>query len=142
MDPVSAIWIALSSSRFFAGFDFSVMISMIGPDSRSIVERGTPRGGVALGGGPGGSVRGRLIVLVGCSFSTGAAVGLDSVAAAQSLLQNGTTLPSRTPTAGARSGSTGFPHVGQVVMAAPARLLRRTGRSGRRCTAACGRGAP
>src|SRR3569623_2616753 len=112
---------AESWPRFFVGFVASRMISMIGPESRSPAVDGTvigtPLAGV-FGGGCGGSVRGRLIVLVGCSFSgAGAGIGLLPSAAAHSLLQKPTTLPSRTPTAGARSASTGHPQLGQALMA-------------------------
>src|SRR5690606_27179046 len=74
---------------------------------------------------------GRRTIFVGTSL-----VGPLSASAAHSLLQYETTLPARTPTAGARSGSTGLPQTGQLLMATTAPRPPRTERSvGRRTRA-------
>src|SRR5690242_7934827 len=101
----------------------SCRISITGPLSRSATLFGTPAAGVrfpafAAAAGCGAAA---AAAAAGCA---GARTGPDAPAA-HSLLHTPSTLPSRTTTAGARSGSTGLPQIGQAVMAGPKPHLRR-----------------
>src|SRR5262245_57904735 len=112
------------------GVDGSRTISITGPLSRSADDFGTPVDGgfspvlVRATTGTDGSSVGMRTTFVGWIFT-----GCVSACALHSLLQNATTLPSRTLTAGARNGSTGLPHTGQGVMEMRVPLPLRTARS-------------